>query len=259
MTPLAGKASIVFGASQGIGAEIARALARDGASVVLASRRLDAVEAAAAAIHDEGGRALGVACDVSRAQDVAAAFATALAAFGRVDHVVNNAGIIQPIARIADGDPERWAQAVRVNLLGVYHGSREALRTFAAAGNPGVVVNLSSGAAHKPLEGWSAYCSAKAAALSLLGSLALEAKAAGARVYGFQPGAVATGMLDEIRGAGLGYVAALPPEDLLPPALPARVVAWLMREEAADLAGAELSIRDPALRARVGLPERRYV
>lgn len=257
MTPLAGTVSLVLGASQGIGAEIARELAKDGSAVVVASRRLDAVAAVADAIGDERGLAAAIACDVGEAEAVEAAVAYAIERFGRLDHVVNNAGLIQPIAPLFETDPARWAQAARVNVTGIYHGCRAALRHFRAQGT-GVIVNLSSGAAHKPLEGWSAYCASKAAGLSFLGTMALENEGTGIRVYGFQPGAVDTGMLDQIREAGMGYVAGLARADLLPPALPARVVAWLMRPEAADLAGRELSIRDAALRARVGLPERHY-
>ncbi len=257
MAALSGTVSVVFGASQGIGAAIAGALAQDGSSVVVASRRLDAVATVADAIQRDGGRAKAVACDVADPHAVDQALEAAVAAFGRVDHVVNNAGLVDPIALVAETDPAKWTHAARINIAGIYHGCRAALRAFGTGGE-GVIVNLSSGAAHRPLEGWSSYCAGKAAALAFLHSLALEADGSGIRVYGFQPGAVDTGMVDRIRDAGMGYVASLPREDLLPPQLPARVVAWLMRPEAADLSGRELSIRDPALRARVGLPERHY-
>lgn len=256
--PLAGTVSVVFGASQGIGAAIARALAGDGSAVVVAARRLEPLRQLADEIRTGGGQAEAAACDVSDPAAVENVVALARARFGRVDHVVNNAGIIEPIRPLAETDPAAWAQASRVNVAGVYHGCRAALRAFGPDGR-GVIVNLSSGAAHRPLEGWSSYCADKAAALALFQVLALETRGTGVRVYAFQPGAVDTGMLERVRDAGLGYVAGLPREKLLPAELPARVVAWLMREEAADLAGRELSIRDAALRARVGLPEREYV
>lgn len=258
MAPLAGRVSVVLGASQGIGAAIARELARDGAAVMLCARRLDAVEAVAAGLRSEGLDAAATACDVTDPASVGAAVAGAAARFGRVDHVVNNAGRIDPIAPLSTADPAAWAEALRVNLLGTLHGMQAALRAFGPAG--GVIVNLSSGAAHVPLEGWSAYCASKAAALMLMQVAAVELAGGPVRLYAFQPGAVDTGMLDTVRAAGMGYVARLPRADLLPPDLPARVVAWLMRDEAADLSGRELSIRDAGLRARAGLPEdRRYV
>lgn len=256
MQPLGGRVSLVFGASQGIGAAIAWQLARDGSQVVLCSRRSAAVEDIASEIRSQGLEAAATACDVADAGAVDKTVTFAVQSYGRLDHVVNNAGIIQPIAPIANTDPAAWATAIRVNLVGAMNGTRSALRAFGPQG--GVIVNLSSGAAHTPLEGWSAYASSKAAALMLLQAAALESCGTPVRVYGFQPGAVDTGMLDQVRDAGLGYVARLPREILLPPELPARVVAWLMREDAADLAGRELSIRDCDLRNRAGLPDRHY-
>lgn len=259
MLPLAGTVSLVFGASQGIGAATARALAEDGSAVLLASRREGTLEEIAAVIREAGGRAEAVACDIGDPVAVEDAVERARSLFGRLDHVVNNAGVIEPIGALADTDPEAWARATRVNVAGLFNGCRAALRAFRTSRRAGVIVNLSSGAAHRPLEGWSSYCADKAAALALFRNLALETRDTDVRVYAFQPGAVATGMLDRIRAAGMGYVAQLPSHQLLPPELPASVVAWLMRKEAADLAGRELTIRDAALRRRVGLPEREYV
>ncbi len=257
LTSIRGKSVIVTGGSKGIGRGIARVFAAQGAKVMIAARGKDASEAVLAELCGAGATAEAVACDVADPHAVDQALEAAVAAFGRVDHVVNNAGLVDPIALVAETDPAKWTHAARINIAGIYHGCRAALRAFGTGGE-GVIVNLSSGAAHRPLEGWSSYCAGKAAALAFLHSLALEADGSGIRVYGFQPGAVDTGMVDRIRDAGMGYVASLPREDLLPPQLPARVVAWLMRPEAADLSGRELSIRDPALRARVGLPERHY-
>lgn len=100
--------------------------------------------------------------------------------------------------------------------------------------NGGVIVNLSSGAAHRALEGWTAYCVGKAALAMLTNSLALETRA---RVYGFSPGVVDTEMQSEIRASGLNEVSRLNRHDLSDPAEIARALAWLFTDEAADLAG----------------------
>lgn len=258
MRALEGKVSLVLGASRGIGAATAQALAEQGAAVVVAARRASSVVPVADAIAAQGGEAFAVACDVADFSAVEGAVAATLSRFGQLNHLINNAATVQPIAALAETDPAAWADAIRVNVVGTYHGCRAALAHLRRSGD-GVIINLSSGAAHRPLEGWSAYCTSKAATLMLTQSLALAEEAGGIRVYGFQPGAVDTGMLEEIRHAGLGDVSRLPRENLLPPQLPARVIAWLCTLQAADLAGRELTIRDPALRARVGLPEREYV
>ena len=116
-----------------------------------------------------------------------------------------------------------------------------------------MIVNVSSGAAHHALEGWSSYCAAKAGVASLTRSVALEAGDAGIRVYGFGPGTVDTEMQAVIRTSGVNPVSQMTRSQHAPPSVPAQVIAWLCTEDAADLAGEELSIRDEALRRRAGL------
>ena len=117
----------------------------------------------------------------------------------------------------------------------------------------GVIVNISSGAAHNPMEGWSAYCSGKAGVYMLTRATALEAGGRGVRVYGFAPGVVDTDMQVTIRASGINEVSRIPRENLASPEDPAKAIAWLCSDAAADLAGQELTIRDESLRKRVGL------
>ena len=172
---------------------------------------------------------------------------------GGPDILINNAGLVEPIGPIAESDPATWANNIAVNLLGVYHGIHAVLPRMQSAGS-GVIVNISSGAAHNPLEGWAAYCSAKAGVAMLTRATALEYGAQGVRTYGFGPGVVDTDMQGRIRASGINRVSKIPREELAPAWQPGRAVAWLCTIDAADLAGQELSIRDPSLRARAGLP-----
>ena len=149
-------------------------------------------------------------------------------------------------------DPDAWAANIRINLVGAFHCARAVVPHFLAQ-QRGVIVNISSGAAHRPREGWSAYCSAKAGLAMLTQALHLELGQRGIRAYGFQPGVVDTEMQVKIRASGINEISRLPRESLANPAEPARVIAWLCSEEARDLAGQELTIRDTALRARAGL------
>ena len=114
-------------------------------------------------------------------------------------------------------------------------------------------MNVSSGAAHHPLEGWGAYCASKAALAMLTRQCALEAGDKGVRVYGFAPGTVDTQMQEMIRASGLNRVSLMRPEDHAPAHEPAQAMTWLCSTEAADLAGQELSVRDPELRRRAGI------
>jgi len=115
----------------------------------------------------------------------------------------------------------------------------------------GTLVNISSGAAHSPREGWSAYCAAKAALAMLTRATALEYAARGLRCYGFQPGVVDTDMQVAIRASGMNEISRLRREQLATPAVPARWVTWLAAERPADLDGKDFSVNDASLRSRV--------
>lgn len=252
MEDLQGKAAIVTGASRGIGAATARELARRGVSVLLAARTAAEIGAIAGEIRAAGGTAEALACDVARYADLAAAVERCRAAFGALDILVNNAGVIEPIARLADSDPEAWARSADINYKGVYFGLRAAIPVMAAQGG-GVIVNVSSGAAQNPREGWSHYCSAKAAVLALTRCADLECRGQGIRVLGLIPGSVATGMQVKIRASGINPVSRLDPSVHAPAELPARAIAWLCSSDAAEFAGADVSLRDQEIRRRAGL------
>ncbi|NQV59823.1 MAG: SDR family oxidoreductase [Alphaproteobacteria bacterium] len=252
MNELAGKAAIVTGASRGIGAATARELAGRGVAVLLAARSLGEIKAVAEEICAAGGRAEALACDVSQYGDVAAAVARCQEAFGRLDILINNAGVIEPITRLGDSDPEQWGRAADINYKGVYHGLRAAIPVMAAQG-AGVIINLSSGAATGAMEGWSHYCSAKAAALSLTRCAHVEYGSSGIRVIGLSPGTVATEMQILIKASGINPVSQLDPAVHIPAEWPARVIAWLCSEDAAEFSGSDVSLKDDGIRRRAGL------
>ncbi|MBN9058384.1 MAG: SDR family NAD(P)-dependent oxidoreductase [Rhizobiales bacterium] len=118
----------------------------------------------------------------------------------------------------------------------------------------GAIVNLSSGAAHRAMEGWSAYCAAKAGLAMVTKSLALEYGARGIRAFGFAPGIVDTGMQVEIRASGINPVSKLPREGLASVDDPAKAIVFLCTSAAGDLAGLEVDIREASFRERAGLP-----
>ncbi len=252
MSELQGQAAVVTGASRGIGAATARALAEAGAAVVLAARAMDEIEAVAREIDGAGGRAATVRCDVSRWEDVERAVAICLERFARIDILVNNAGVIDPIGHLAESDPETWGHATDINFKGVYHGLRAVLPHMKAQGS-GTVVNISSGAAHSPLEGWSHYCAAKAAAHMLTRAADLECRPNGVTVVGLSPGTVATHMQEAIKGSGMNPVSQLDWSAHIPPEWPARAVVWLCGPEGRAFAGQEVKLREEEFRRRVGL------
>ncbi len=252
MGSLTGKVIIVTGASRGIGAAAAAALAQAGASVMLTARDGQLAANVAQSIVAVGGAAEARACDVSDYAAVQALVAATRDRFGGLDALVNNAGVIEPIGRIADTDPTAWARNIEINLTGAYYAIRAVLPGMIAAGG-GTIVNVSSGAGIRPLEGWSAYCSGKAGLVMLTRAIALETAAQGIRVFGFQPGTTDTDMQVLIRASGINQISQIPRGDLIPVAHPAAAIAYLCTPAADDLAGQEFSLRDAAFRARLGL------
>lgn len=243
---------IVTGAGRGIGAEAARHLAKEGAKVVVSARSLEAARGVAGEIEREGGSATALACDVADYASVASLVGKVDARFGRIDALVNNAGTVEPIGPIIDTDPEAWAKAVEINLVGAYHMVHAVLPIMQRAG-AGTVINLSTGAAFKPMEGWSAYCASKAGLAMFTRSIDHEYAAHGIRAIGFAPGVVDTGMQAQIRASGINPVSQLPREALNAPEEPAIAIAWLCGEAGAAYAGKDIDIREPGLRKAIGL------
>lgn len=244
-----GNVVAITGASRGIGAAAARAFAAAGAKVVLMARSMPEIEALAAEI---GPNALALPCDVADWASVHGAMGQTLTQFGRLDVLVNNAGTIDPITRLADADPAAWGRGIDVNLKGVFHGLRAAIPVMRAQGG-GTIINVSSGAARTALEGWSSYCAGKAGALMLTQAAHLEEGPHGIRVLGLSPGTVATEMQVKIKASGINPVSQLDPAVHIPADWPARALVWMCGPAADPWLGTDVSLRDEAVRKAVGL------
>ena len=252
MGVLSGKAVMITGASRGIGAAAARAMASAGADVLLLARSQAEVETLAAELRSGDVRAEVRVCDVGDYAGMAAAAERCQAAFGRIDALISNAAVIDPIAPLAATDPAAWGNAIAINVTGVYNGMRAVLPAMITQG-AGTIVTVGSGAAHNPLEGWSAYCSSKAAAFMLTRCAHLENKGRGIRVMSLSPGTVATDMQRKIQASGINPVSQIEFSQHIPPEAPAQALVWMCTDAAAEYAGEEISLRDAEMRARIGL------
>jgi NADP-dependent 3-hydroxy acid dehydrogenase YdfG len=250
MEHLSGKVVLITGASRGIGAAVARTFAKAGAHVGLFARTSDALAALAADL----GAAVATPLhgDVADYGSVARAVETLRTAQGRVDVLINNAGVIDPIAPLATADPEAWARLIDINLTGAFNGYRAAIPIMIAQG-AGTILTVGSGAAANPLEGWSAYCASKAGALMLTRIADIESRAQGIRAISLSPGTVATDMQATIRDSGVNRVSQLDWADHIPPEWAAQALVWMCSAEANPWLGQEVSLRDAALRRRIGL------
>ncbi len=246
---MSGKTVMITGASRGIGEAAAHAFAQAGANVALLARSVDEIAKTAG---DIGKTALAIPCDVSRHAEVEAAVAATARAFGGLDVLVGNAGMIAPIGKLTDTDPEAWGHAVDVNLKGVYYGMHAVLPGMIAQGH-GTILTVSSGAAHGPIEGWSAYCSAKAGAYMLTRSVDMEARDSGIRVMGLSPGTVATQMQRDIKTSGINPVSKLDWADHYPPEWPAKTLVWMCSPAADAHLGQDVLLREQAIQDAVGL------
>lgn len=241
---LSGKTALVTGGNRGIGLAVVKALAEAGATVHFTARTAANIAAAQ--------RELGDILATGHHADMTDAVAMTTVLEHGFDILVNNAGVIGPIGRILDVSPEDWGRNIQINLIAAFHATQLAIRHMAAQGG-GTVVNLSSGAAHRPMEGWSAYCAGKAGLAMLTRSVHLEYADQGIRVFGFAPGVVDTDMQGSIRASGINPVSQIPRENLAPADEPAKAIAWLCTPAADALAGQELDVRNPDLRKSVGL------
>jgi 3-oxoacyl-[acyl-carrier protein] reductase len=189
MTNKTNKVALVTGASRGIGAAVAARLAADGYTVIINySGDAKSAEAVAAKIESRGGRALTSKADVSDANAVRRMFDAAEAAFGGVDVLVNNAGIMK-LARLADTDDAMFDQQVAVNLKGTFNTLREAARRLRDGGR---IVNLSTSVVGTRLETYGVYVATKAAIESLTAILSKELRGRSITVNAVAPGPTAT-------------------------------------------------------------------
>ena len=201
---------------------------------------------------DIGKTALAIPCDVSRHGEVEAAVAATARAFGRIDVLIGNAGMVAPIGYLSDTDPDAWGHAIDVNLKGVYYGMHAVMPGMIAQGH-GTILTISSGAAHGPVEGWSAYCSAKAGAYMLTRAADIEARDRGLRIMGLSPGTVATQMQREIKASGINPVSKLDWSDHIAPEWPAKTLVWMCSPAADAYLGTDVSLREQSIRDLVGL------
>lgn len=197
MPKLRDKSIVITGATGGIGAAIARALAADGAAITVADLAQDAADRLASEITAAGGKAIGVAVDVRERAQVRAMLDKAADAFGRVDVLFNNAGVAQtrPFLDITEED---WRFVTDVNALGVLLGMQEAVKTFRSQGGGGKIINTASIAAKQGYEPLAHYCASKFAVVAMTQAAARAFGKEGITANCFCPGVVATPMWDVI-------------------------------------------------------------
>lgn len=201
---LSGRFALITGASQGLGAEIARHYVTSGASVMLCARNADKLAAQQknlTPLLTADAHIVTVVADVGEPKDVDLIFEAVRKEFPRLDILVNNAGIYGPMGNIEDIVWDEWVDAIRINLLGLVYVSRAAMPIFRAQ-RYGKIVNISGGGAANPMPAITAYAASKAGVVRFTESLALECKDDHIDVNAIAPGALVTRMMDQLLEAG---------------------------------------------------------
>jgi NAD(P)-dependent dehydrogenase (short-subunit alcohol dehydrogenase family) len=250
---LAGKHAIVTGASRGIGAAIARELAKLGATLTLMAREPGALMETAKRIGKEtGARVIGIACDISDEKSVQQSFATAYKQHGPGHVLVNNAGQAEG-ASFADTGRELWDRMLAVNLTGTYLCIRQVLPQMLEA-KAGRIINIASTAGLKGYSHVAAYCAAKHGIVGLTRALAIETAKHGITVNAVCPSYTDTPMTDanvEKLAASLGRLSedarklltrTIPRGSLITPEEVANAVAWLCSPQASAITGQAIAV-----------------
>jgi NAD(P)-dependent dehydrogenase (short-subunit alcohol dehydrogenase family) len=235
---LAGRTAIVTGAARGIGAAIAARLAAEGAAVVLADLDRESVQEAADRLGGQAANALGLRCDVSDEGEVEACVAQALGRFGRIDVVVNNAGLMT-FKGLGEWSAADWLKVLQVDLVGAALFTREAFRHMGPQG--GAIVNVSSIHAVQTSASAAPYAAAKAGVLSLTRTTSIEGRERSIRANAVLPGAVDTPMLWENPNVKSG-AETIDKRDVGRPEDIAAAVAFLASDDAAFITGSALTV-----------------
>jgi 3-oxoacyl-[acyl-carrier protein] reductase len=230
------RVTIVTGASQGIGETIAREFAAQGAAVVLVDIQKDKLEAVAAAIAAEGGRAVVHPADVSKSDQAQAVAEAVIKEFGKIDHLINNAGITRDnlLMRMKE---EEWDAVLAVNLKGIFNFTKAAVRSMLSA-RSGRIVNLSSVAGAMGNAGQTNYSASKAGVIGFTKALAREVGSRGVTVNAVAPGYIVTPMTAGLSDANKqAFLAAIPLQRFGEPVDVARAVRFLCSDDAAYITG----------------------
>jgi NAD(P)-dependent dehydrogenase (short-subunit alcohol dehydrogenase family) len=232
------RVALVSGGASGIGLAAARALAANGARVVIAGRRERELRQAAAMLRDSGGMVDHQAADVTRSADVTALTSYVTGRFGRLDVAFNNAGFQEPLGLLADQAEETYTAVFDANVRSLYLCMSAQLGVMVPQGAGVIINNTSVSGIRNPNKGLALYSASKAAAISLTRSAALEYAARGVRVNAIAPGRVVTGMMLNSKIADMASVArSLPLGRMGNPVEIANLVTWLATDAASYIVG----------------------
>lgn len=237
-----GKTAFITGAASGIGRATAVAFAAEGARVVVTDRGEAALQETAEHVEATGGEVLAITCDVGRPEQVEAAVAQAVKAFGRIDCAFNNAGVENKAAPLHEIELEEWDRILNINLRGTFVCMKHEIAQMVRQGG-GVVVNTSSGAGIRGVAGGASYAASKHAMIGMTKSAALDYAKQNIRVNCVLPGNIATPMMDRFTGGDIQKAIDLEPVGRLgKPEEIAEAVLWMCSDLGGFVTGASIVV-----------------
>ena len=245
------RVALVTGAGSGIGRATAELLARQGAQVACADINAEGLQQTVSNIRSAGGDANAIECNVSDSKSVDQMVQSCVDQFGGLSILANVAGVLA-IEHTHLTEDAVWDRVMGVNLNGTFYASRAAIPHLLEA-TEGTIVNVASLAGLMGQAYCAAYCSSKAALLSMTQCLHYDLEDSNVKIFALSPGFTQTDMVNDIYANPVFRAAALTPEQGQPPERPARVLAWLAREAPADLAGVHNQVQFNDLTRRAGI------
>lgn len=246
MGRLTGKVAVVTGASSGMGKEIVKLFAEEGANVVAVARRLERLQELADSLKDAEGKVVPFQGDISSKEVNEAMIDKAVECFGKLDILVNNAGIMDDMAGVGDFNDEKLQSVFNVNVFGPFYATRKAVNTFKTQGSKGSIVHIASEGAYKTCAG-VVYCASKSAVVTLSRNTAYMYKEEGIRSNAIIAGGFATEISTSMGMPNMEYYGKLQANLATSPAPGdpieiARAVLFLASDEAGYISGAELAV-----------------
>ena len=242
------KVCLVTGARTGIGKSISELLAKNGYRVILSAKKLGDCRDSIKELTQKGFKVAELVLDLSKPNELKKTLEEAVSIWGTIDILINNGAVVEPISKLGHLPLESLVNSNEINFISplmIINHCWEYLKK-----NEGRILNILSAAAIHPVEGWTAYCTTKAALHMVNQQAHIEGIQYNITSIGISPGMVDTAMQGRIRKSGINHISEVKKSDLLSTKIPANLALWCLSPEVKDLSGKMISLNDPLIEKR---------
>ena len=251
------KVCLITGARTGIGKSISELFAYNGYRVIMTAKNIEDCGATADKLNELGHDAISLKFDLSQPERITETVVKAKGIWGKIDIIVNNAATVEPIDRLGNIKLQDLKKSIDVNFLSPAIIINNFWKTL--KDSEGKILNILSGAAVAPIDGWLSYCSTKAALHMINQQAHLEGEQYNIKSIGISPGMVDTAMQQKIRESGINHVSKVKKSELIPTDLPAEFCLWAASDDANDLSGRMISLKEMEIYERFNKWKKRNI